>query len=182
MKTLLQSLRLLAALTVLTGLIYPALVWVCGQAFFPARANGSLLVRDGRVRGSELLAQGADSPRYVHPRPSAAGYAPVASGASNLPWTSARLHARVAASRAAGEPVELATTSGSGLDPHLPPSAALAQLGRVAEARGWDAEGRARAEAEAWIAANTEGGTISPSHVNVLRLNLALDELDARAR
>ena len=180
MKTFLQSLRLLAALTVLTGLIYPALVWAFGQVFFPFQANGSLVVREGRVIGSELLAQGTDAPRHVHPRPSAAGYATVASGASNLPWTSAKLHARLADSAAAGIPAELATTSGSGLDPHLPPAAALAQLDRVAVARGWDAPTRERATT--WIAEHAEGGQLGPVYVNVLRLNLALDEIDARAR
>ena len=105
MKTFFPSLRLLLVLTVLTGLVYPALVWGFGQAFFADRANGSL-VRDasGRVVGSALLAQKTEDARYVHPRPSAADYATVASGASNLPWTSQQLRDRVAASRDAGEP------------------------------------------------------------------------------
>lgn len=180
MKILLQSLRLLAVCTLLLGFVYPALVWGVGRVFFPAEAAGSLL-RDasGRVVGSALLAQKTEDPRHVHPRPSAADYATVASGASNLAWTSEKLRARVAAARAAGLPDALATTSGSGLDPHLPPEAALAQLDRVAAARVWDAATLARAQA--WIAQNTEGGMISPPHVNVLRLNLALDTFDSVA-
>ena len=178
MKTLLQSARLLAILTVLLGGLYPAVVWALGRAFFTSTADGSLL-RDasGRVVGSALLAQKTEDPRYIHPRPSAADYATVASGASNQSWTSRELRDRVAASTASGKPAALATTSASGLDPHLPPGAALAQLERVAAARGWGPAELTRAEA--WIAARTEGGSISPPHVNVLRLNLALDEIDA---
>lgn len=178
MKTFFQSLRLLLVLTALTGLAYPALVWALGRAAFPDQAAGSL-VHDasGRVVGSALLAQKTEEVRYVHPRPSAADHATVASGASNLAWTSQKLRDRVAAAQAAGLPSALATTSGSGLDPHLPRDAARAELERAAAARGWAPD--ARAKAEAWIAQNTEGGTISPTYVNVLRLNLALDEIDA---
>lgn len=176
MKTLLQSLRLLAVLTLLTGLAYPALVWAVSRVAFPEQAAGSLVRDDtGRVVGSSLLAQKTANPRYVWPRPSAADYATVASGASNLAWTSRALRERVSAAQAAGLPLALATTSGSGLDPHLPPADVLAQLDRVAAARGWNAA--ARANAEAWIARNTEGGIISPTYVNVLHLNLALDKI-----
>lgn len=175
MKTLLQSLRLLLALTALTGLAYPALVWAVAQIAFPAQAAGSLARRDDVVVGSSLLAQKTEAPRYVWPRPSAADYATVASGASHLPWTSRKLRERVAAAQAAGLPPALATTSGSGLDPHLPPDDVRAQLDRVAAARNWGPG--ARALADAWIARNTEGGMLSPHHVNVLRLNLALDDL-----
>lgn len=175
MKTFLASARLLAACTVLLGFLYPALVWCVGQTFFPAAANASLLTdASGRVVGSALLAQKTESPRYVHPRPSAADYATVSSGASNLAWTSAKLHERVAAATAAGLPPALATTSGSGLDPHLPPADARAQLDRVAAARSWDAPARARAEA--WITTHTEGGALGPAYINVLCLNLALDQ------
>ena len=178
MKTVLSAARLLAILTFLLGGLYPALVWAVGQAFFPSAANGSLITdAKGRVVGSALLAQATSDPRHVHPRPSAGDYATVASGASSLPWTSAKLRDRVAASIAAGQPAALATTSGSGLDPHLPPEAALGQLDRVVAARAWDAVARGRAEA--WIAENTEGGSIGPAYVNVLRFNLALDALDA---
>jgi potassium-transporting ATPase KdpC subunit len=181
MNALLPSLRFLALFTLLLGGLYPAFVWGVGAIFFPGKASGSL-VRDlsGRPVGSALLAQRTDSPRYVSPRPSAGGYATVASGASQLPWTSQRLRHSVAQARDQGADPVFATSSGSGLDPHLPPETALAQLPRVAAARGWDA-GRLAA-AEAWIAAHAEGGTLGPVHVNVLRLNLALDALDPRER
>ncbi len=177
MKTFLTSARLLAVLTLLLGGLYPALVWAIGQAAFPAAANGSL-ARDasGRVVGSALLAQTTPHPRYVQPRPSAADYATVASGASSLPWTSAKLNDRVKAAIAAGESASLATTSGSGLDPHLPPADALGQFDRIATARSWTPAARTRAEA--WVAAHLEGGQLSPTYVNVLRLNLALDSFD----
>ena len=181
MTTLLQSLRLLAVFTLLLGGLYPALVWAVGRTAFSAAAEGSLL-RDasGRVIGSALIAQATSDPRLVHPRPSAADHATVASGASNLAWTSQKLRDRVAAAQTADLPPALATTSGSGLDPHLPPEAARAQLDRVAAARGWtDAE---RESAESWIAAHTEGGILSPPHVNVLLLNLALDEMEDSPR
>ena len=179
MQNLLRSFRLLAVLSLLLGGLYPLAVWSVATLAFPEAAAGSLLHdNSGRVVGSALLAQSfGDAPRYFQPRPSAADYATVASGASNLAWTSTRLYERVAAATTAGTPPSLATTSGSGLDPHLPPEAVRAQLDRVAAARHWDDHARARAEA--WIAQNTEGGTISPQHVNVLRLNLALDSFVA---
>lgn len=178
MKTIVQSLRLLAVLTVLLGGVYPALVWAVGRIAFPVAAEGSLL-RDssGRVIGSALLAQKTEDSRYIHPRPSAGDYATVASSASNLAWTSRALRDRVAAATDSGAHPALATTSGSGLDPHLPPEAARAQLDRVAAARGWTSAERERAES--WIAAHTEGGILSPPHVNVLLFNLALDEMES---
>lgn len=177
MKTFLISLRLLALLTLLTGFVYPAFVWAVGRVCFPTESGGSLVLRDGQVVGSALLAQKNDDPRYIQPRPSAGDYATVASAASNQAWTSAALRERIATAAAAGVSDERATASGSGLDPHLTPEAVLAQLDRVATARGWDAARRARAEA--WIAEHTEGGQIGPAYVNVFLLNLALDRLDA---
>ncbi|MCX6937334.1 MAG: potassium-transporting ATPase subunit C [Verrucomicrobia bacterium] len=178
MKTFLTSARFLAVLTLLLGGLYPALVWAIGQAAFPAAANGSLTLHptSGRIVGSALLAQATPDPRYVQPRPSAADYATVASGASSLPWTSTKLHDRVKATIAAGQSPSMATTSGSGLDPHLPPAAVLAQLDHVATARSWTPAARTRAEA--WVAEHLEGGQLGPTYVNVLRLNLALDALD----
>jgi K+-transporting ATPase ATPase C chain len=171
MQTFLIFLHLLAVLTLLTGAVYPALVWAVGKTFFPRQAEGSLVVREGRVIGSALLAQKNDDPRYFQSRPSAADFATVPSGASNLAWTSDKLRARLAES--AARPPALATTSGSGLDPHLPVEAVRAQLNRVIAARGWSDVERVRCEA--WIAAHTEGGTLGPAYVNVLKLNLALD-------
>jgi len=178
MKTLTISLRLLTVLTVLTGLLYPLGVWLVGHAFFPDAAEGSRLHRDGQLVGSALLAQKTTDPRYVWPRPSAGDYATVASGASNLAWTSAKLAATVAERRTAlgpgtAGPADLVTASGSGLDPDLSPAAVLVQLPRIGRARQLSA-GQQHALAEL-VAKSTETGHLGPARVNVLRLNLALD-------
>lgn len=169
----LTALRLLAALTLLTGAAYPLAVLAIAQLAFPGPANGSIVRVDGRAVGSALLAQPHASPRYVHPRPSATGHATLPSGASNLPRTSAAVRTRLETAAAHGVTDERAATSGSGLDPHLTPGAARAQLDRVAAARGWNAAQRARAEAR--IAELTAGGHLGPEHVNILLLNIALD-------
>ena len=178
MKTLLSSLRLLAVLTVLTGLVYPLAVWVVGRAFFRNAAEGSLLRQNGRVVGSALLAQKTTDPRYFWPRPSAGDYATVASGASNLAWTSAKLADAVADRRAqfgGGQvPADLLTASGSGLAPDLSPEAVHAQLPRVTLARGLT--GLQQHALDDLIARRIEGGHISPARINVLRLNLDLDQ------
>jgi K+-transporting ATPase ATPase C chain len=177
MTIFLQSCRLLLVLTVLTGAIYPFAVWAIGQVFFHHKAGGSLVVRDGQLVGSSLLAQPANDPRYFQPRPSAANYATVASGASNQAWTSARLALAIAERRAAQgndvAPADLLTASGSGLDPHLTPEGVRAQFERVAAARGLTPA--QRRELDERIAMLTEGGQVSPRRVNVLHLNLALD-------
>lgn len=177
MKALLPSLRLLLVLTGLTGLLYPLAVWAVGQAFFRPSAEGSLLHRNGRLVCSRLLAQKTTDPRYFWPRPSAGDYATVASGASNLAWTNAKLLASVsdlgAHSGAAGAPGDLLTTSGSGLDPDLSPAAIGAQVDRVAKSRQLTAA--QRHALDDLIAARVEGGQITPARINVLQLNLALD-------
>jgi K+-transporting ATPase ATPase C chain len=178
MKTLLSSLRLLIVLTVLTGGLYPLAVWSVGRLAFRDRASGSLLTRDGIVVGSALLAQKTTDPRYFFPRPSAGDYATVASGASNLAWTSSKLTAAVAERRtvlggAADLPADLLTASGSGLDPELSPAAVRLQAARVAVARKLTpAQQHAL---DGLIARQVEGGQFSPDRINVLRLNLALD-------
>jgi potassium-transporting ATPase KdpC subunit len=171
----------------LTGLIYPFAMTGLAQVLFPWRANGSLVTDEkGTVVGSELIAQGFANPAYLQPRPSAAGdkgYDPTSSGGSNLGTTSKKLQDRVAADLkrlkqenpdAAGPvPVELVTTSGSGLDPHISPQGALWQAPRVAKARGISAE-RVRAVVES----NVEGrtfGILGEPRVNVLLVNLELD-------
>lgn len=178
MKTLFISFRLLAVLTVLTGGLYPLAVWSAGRLAFRDRAGGSLLTRDGSVVGSALLAQKTTAPRYFFPRPSAGDYATVASGASNLAWTSSKLAAAVAERRAAlggtaELPADLLTASGSGLDPELSPAAVRLQAPRVAAARKLSpAQQHAL---DGLIARQVEGGQFSPERINVLRLNLALD-------
>lgn len=182
------ALALFVALTLVTGIAYPALVTAIGAATMPAQARGSLVERDGRVVGSALIGQNFRSPNYFWGRLSATGTYPyngTASGGSNLgPLNPALLEnakARIDALRAADPdntqpiPVDLVTASGSGLDPEISPAAAQYQARRVADARGVPL-----ARVQALIAAHTEGrqwGLFGEPRVNVLMLNLALDDL-----
>jgi K+-transporting ATPase ATPase C chain len=171
--------------TVLTGLLYPLAVTGLTQAFFPAQANGSLIIRNGRTLGSELIGQPFDEPRYFWGRSSAAGYNAAASSGSNLgptnPALAQAVQARIAALRAADPtnlapiPADLVTTSASGLDPQISVAAANYQLARVAQARGLP-----EAQVKALVEKYTEGRQFfifGEPRVNVLLLNLALDGL-----
>ena len=178
-KQLRPALSLLALLTLLTGVVYPLTVTGIAQLAFPAQANGSL-VKDakGEVRGSALLAQQFSGAEWFQSRPSAGGFATVASGASNLAPSNPALAERVASDAAqlsfAGQgavPMALLTTSGSGLDPHLPPAAARYQITRIAAARDVPAE-----TLERLVVQYTEKPWVGPAVVNVLALNLALTD------
>lgn len=171
--------------TVLYGLVYPLLITAIAQATMSDKANGQLVTRDGQIIGSAILAQPFSSPGYFHPRPSGAGangYDPTASSGTNLGPTSKKLAdavaARVAEAKAenpgAPVPIDLVTSSGSGLDPDLSPAAALFQVPRVAKARGV-AEEAVRELVESRIVPRTFG-ILGEPRVNVLLLNLALDD------
>ena len=185
-RDLTTALLLFLLLTAVTGLAYPGLVTGVAQLAFDEQANGSLIVRDGKAIGSSLIGQPFSDPKYFWSRPSATGPQPyngLASSGSNQGTTNPALadavKERIAALRAvdpgnnAPVPVDLATASGSGLDPHISPAAAEYQVARVARVRSIDA-----AKLRALVAQNTEGrdlGVLGEPRVNVLRLNLTLD-------
>ncbi|MFZ1887407.1 MAG: potassium-transporting ATPase subunit KdpC [Candidatus Binataceae bacterium] len=181
-------------LTVLTGFIYPVVVWGIAQIIFPSQANGSLVMRDGRPVGSRLIGQNFSQDKYFHPRPSAAGdkgYDASNSSGSNLGPTNKALieavRARVfavskedAPISAAGVPADLVTASGSGLDPEISPAAAALQVARVARARGIGEDA-----VRAIVRQNTRkrwADVLGEPGVNVLELNLALDDLPGAPR
>lgn len=178
MKIIIQSFRIYIVLTVLTGILYPLAFTGIAQLLFPKQANGSRAVVDGRLIGSDLLAQKFESPRYFWPRPSAADYATVASGASNKGPTSADLKKSIDLQRekfGADAPVDLLTASASGLDPHVSPEAARMQIARVAAARKLAPE-----KLRDLVEQKVEGpqlGIFGEPRVNVLQLNRELDRL-----
>jgi K+-transporting ATPase ATPase C chain len=189
LKQLWPAFAMIIVMTLITGIVYPLGMTGIAELVFPHQAGGSLIEKNGKVIGSELIGQQFASDRYFHGRPSAAGngYDAGNSGGTNLGPTSKKLIASVkaAADKAHAEnpavpvPVDLVTSSASGLDPDVTPAAALFQVPRVATARKLPPD-----LVENLVKAHVEGrflGLIGEPHVNVLRLNLDLDALSARA-
>jgi len=194
------AVTMIVVMTVLTGLIYPLGMTAIAQIIFPHQANGSLIERDGKVIGSELIGQNFADEKYFHGRPSATTepdpkdptktipvpYAADNSAASNLAPTAQPLVERVkdesgklrTENASASVPIDLVTTSASGLDPDITPAGALFQVPRVAKARGVPEE-----QVRQLVADNIQArflGVLGEPRVNVLKLNLALDAIPAR--
>ncbi|HBC77115.1 MAG TPA: potassium-transporting ATPase subunit KdpC [Bacteroidales bacterium] len=183
------AIKFLMIMTIMTGIIYPFLMTGLAQLIFPARANGSLVMKDGRIAGSELVGQKFDSNIYFWPRPSAIDYNPIPSGASNLGPTSDKLKKQVKERRrlfvinnlitdTTAIPKEMLFASASGLDPHISPESALLQLNRVAGGRNLD-EVQIQ-KVKQLIKNKTQGPQyflFGEPRINVFDLNLALDSI-----
>jgi K+-transporting ATPase ATPase C chain len=191
MKTqLIISIKIFAVLTVLCGIIYPLFITSVAQFVFPTKANGSLIIQDNKVIGSELIGQKFESEIYFWSRPSATDYNTLPSGGSNLGPTSSKLKQMLAdrsaqfarinqLSDSETIPSEMLMASASGLDPHISPEAAMLQVGRIAKARQFNEQ--QRQQLEKIIADQTESPQFSflgETRINVLKLNLALDRLN----
>jgi K+-transporting ATPase ATPase C chain len=183
------ALKFLLVMTLLLGIIYPFFMTGVAQLSYPSKSNGSLIVKNGKIVGSELIGQNFDSTIYFWPRPSAIGYSPIPSGASNFGPTSDKLKKQVAERRTLfatknsmkdtmAIPKEMIFASGSGLDPHISPEAAMLQLTRVATARKLDET--KKQQVQQLIKNLTEEPQfflLGERRINVFELNLALDNL-----
>jgi K+-transporting ATPase ATPase C chain len=186
---LLIALKILLVMTIITGIAYPLFMTGAAQMIFPARANGSLVLKNGRTIGSELIGQQFDSSIYFWSRPSAIGYNPIPSGASNLGPTSGRLAKQVKERRdlffknnllseTTTIPPEMVFASASGLDPHISPQSAILQLERVANSRSFNET--QKQELRQLIKHKSEEPQFSllgEPRINVFELNLALDNI-----
>jgi K+-transporting ATPase ATPase C chain len=189
-KQTMIALKFLLIMTILTGIIYPLLMTGAAQLIFPLKANGSLVIRSGKIIGSDLIGQRFDNTIYFWSRPSAVGYNPIPSGASNLGPTSDTLRKLVAARASLFSemnyipmgsviPKEMIFASGSGLDPQISPEAALLQVDRIIKARHFDQRQKDRVLEEIKkLTEKPQDFFLGEERINVLRLNLYLDEID----
>jgi len=191
LKMVKTAVLLFIALSLLTGLIYPLLMTGIIQTAMPEKSDGSLIVLDGKVVGSELIGQNFSSPGYFHGRPSAVGYSANDSGASNLGPTSAKLmeqvHQRIEQVRSENGlslntyvPADLVLASGSGLDPDISMEGAMLQVPRIAKARSLS-ESEIKVLIYQYVE-HAQFGILGQERVNVLKLNIALDELARRLK
>ena len=183
------ALKFLLVMTILTGIIYPLLMTGMAKLGFPSKANGSLIIKDGKIIGSELIGQKFDSTIYFWSRPSAIGYNPIPSGASNYGPTSDTLKKLVSARRAffakmnsvqdpLSTPKEMAFASGSGLDPHISPEAASMQVERISSARHFDNIQKERLVNKIKdLTENPQFFFLGEPRINVLLLNLELNKI-----
>ena len=183
-RNLITAILMTIVTTILLGIIYPLVVTGLAQVLFPKQANGQLIYKDGKIVGSSIIAQGFSGPAYFHPRPSAAGngYDAANSNGSQLGPTNQKLIDRVKVDVANAQsdqpsmevPIDLVTTSASGIDPHITPASAEFQLSRVARERGTTVD-----RLRSLVSKHTEGrqwGFLGEARVNVLELNLDLDQ------
>lgn len=181
MTLIAQSSRLLILFSVVLGAAYPVFVTGFGQSLFPEKANGSQITFQGKVLGSELIAQKIESPGLFHPRPSASDYGTLPSGASNLGATSSALQKQIAERQAHGLRGEMLYASASGLDPHLGVDAALRQIPRIVESRKLGENDRQ--QLTQWVRESVEKrelGFLGTERVNVMKLNLKVIETYGR--
>ena len=191
-KIILQSLSVFFVMTVLTGLIYPLFITLIGQVIFPNQSNGSLIVKDGKVIGSELIGQNFSDSTYFQSRPSAINYNPVPSGASNLGLSSTLLKEQVNTrklefkknnllSDSVSVPSEMLFASGSGVDPHISIEAAKLQINRIIKSRNLDRDkSKLLYNLVVSLSEYPQFGVLGNQVVNVLSLNLKLDEESKR--
>jgi len=184
------ALKFLLIMTILTGIIYPLVMTGIAQVVFPSKSNGSLILKDSKVIGSELIGQKFDSSIYFWSRPSAIGYSPVPSGASNYGPTSDTLKKLVDTRREyfannnsvnnlTDVPLEMIFASGSGLDPHISPAAAQLQVERIAQARNFDSNQKQKlTETVKNLTEKPQFLILGEERINVLNLNIELDRIN----
>jgi len=193
MKTqILIAIKIFALFTILLGLIYPLLITGIAQLTFPEKANGSLIIQDNKVIGSELIGQKFDTIIYFSSRPSATGYNLLPSGGSNLGPTSSQLKQQVAdrttlwvksnpTSDPENIPAEMLFASASGLDPHISPNAAVLQVDRIAEVRQLSGDKKQKLiQSIKELSEAPQFGFLGEARINVLLLNIELDKLDEK--